>query len=97
MVGVAVARVAVADTPPVEPLRLWKPLRVEASMSDDVKAIERQLARLEAKALLHGNTAAIETEMTGLAERLDALEQGAGEEWLMKRDRELGRAFKRPA
>ncbi len=62
--------------------------------AEDVTSIERQLERLEAKALLHGRTAAIEAEVTALAERLDGLEQGAGEDWLRGRDRELWRAFR---
>jgi hypothetical protein len=61
---------------------------------DDIEAIERQLDRLEAAALLHGRTEAIERKMTELAAKLDEIDEGAGEDWLMARDRELGRAFK---
>ena len=60
---------------------------------NDIQAIQRQLARLEAKALLHGRTEAIEKEIAGLCARLDGIEEGVGEDWLMARDRELGRAF----
>jgi hypothetical protein len=63
-------------------------------MNDDIATIERQLARLEGKALLHGYTDAINTEIELLAGKLDELEQGAGEDWLMERDQESGRALK---
>jgi hypothetical protein len=62
--------------------------------TDDLLDLERQLARLEAKADLHGRTEAIEREIADICRRLDELEHGAGEDWLMRRDAELGRAFK---
>jgi hypothetical protein len=62
-------------------------------MSDEYADIEKQLDRLEAKALLHGRSEAIDAEINALCRRLDELEAGAGEDWLMARDRELGRAF----
>jgi hypothetical protein len=60
---------------------------------DELQAMERQLNRLQAKADLHGCTDAIEREIGGICRRLDEMEMGAGEDWLMQRDRELGRAF----
>jgi hypothetical protein len=60
-------------------------------MSEDFLELERRLDRLEAKALLHGHTGAIETEIDAVNTQLDELELVEGGERLMKRDQELGR------
>ena len=60
---------------------------------DDSDAIERQIDRLEAKALLHGRTEAIAAEIEALTAKLQAMDEGVGEDWLRQRDQELGRAL----
>lgn len=55
--------------------------------------LEGRLGRLEAAAMLHGHTAAIDAEIADVCRRLDEVEYLAGEDWLMERDRAMGRAF----
>jgi hypothetical protein len=43
---------------------------------------------------LHGRTEAIEKDNARLTAELDDNEEAAGEDWLMARDRELGRVFR---
>jgi hypothetical protein len=57
---------------------------------EDINAIERDFDRLEAKALLHGRTEAIEREITRLGAELEEIDIGAWEDWLMARNWELG-------
>ena len=67
--------------------------RAVACRHGAVAEFERQLDRSGAKVVLHGRTEAIEGAVKAICAKLDGLELGAGEDWLMYRERELGRTF----